>query len=258
MDYSGNPVPNAKVKIEDNVNGLYNETFLTQVDGYVRWVPVTEYVEQKSKKVNYTPHRIIAWNDTLVGYAYPNPFIDESKTVNIVLVNGTLLDLEYGWNLISLPRTQSNTNLQTVLSSVEERYNAAQWYNASDSDNWKHNHISKPSYMNDLTELNHKMGFWLHIIDPQGSTLVVIGNEPKINQSIILYQGWNLVGYPSLTSYNRTLGLNNLTFDTHVNSIWTYNASIQKWKEIGPSDYFEVCRGYWIHAKQKCTWEVPL
>ncbi len=112
--------------------------------------------------------------------------------------------------------------------------------------------------MNDLNELNHKIGFWLHIIDPQGTTLVIIGNEPTINQTIILHEGWNLVGYPSLTNYNRTLGLNNLTFDTHVDSIWTYNASTQKWEELGPTDHFEICRGYWIHAKQNCIWEVPL
>ncbi|MCK5641484.1 MAG: hypothetical protein KAJ19_11830, partial [Gammaproteobacteria bacterium] len=66
-----------------------------------------------------------------------------------------------------------------------------------------------------------------------------------------------LVGYPSLTSYNRTYGLNNLTFDTHIDAIWTYNAATQKWKEIGPSDYFEIGRGYYIHAKEKCTWQIP-
>lgn len=25
-----------------------------------------------------------------------------------------------------------------------------------------------------------------------------------------------------------------------------------------PTDYFELCRGYWIHATQECEWDVPL
>ncbi len=43
-----------------------------------------------------------------------------------------------------------------------------------------------------------------------------------------------------------------------MDAIWTYNASTQKWKQLGPSDYFEIGRGYWIHAKTTCVWEVPL
>jgi hypothetical protein len=33
---------------------------------------------------------------------------------------------------------------------------------------------------------------------------------------------------------------------------------MQKWKEIGDSDYFEIGRGYWIHSKVEKTWDVPL
>ncbi len=265
MDYLNNPVLNAKVKIEDNKNGSYSETFITDINGQIKWLPITEYIEQDTngdtigEKTYYTPHRIIAWDDTLVGYAYPDPFIDESKTINIVLYNGTLLDLEPGWNLISLPRIQSDINIQTILQSVEGRYDATQWYNNTNTqDHWKHYHVSKPSYMNDLQKLDHKMGFWLHITDPQGTTLVVFGNELAANQSIPFDPGWNLVGYPSLTSYNRTEGLNNLTFGSEVNSIWTYDGATQKWGEIGPSDYFELGKGYWVHAKTNCIWEVPL
>ena len=36
-----------------------------------------------------------------------------------------------------------------------------------------------------------------------------------------------MVGYPSLTSYNRTDGLNTLTFDNQIDSIWTYSIGTQ-------------------------------
>ena len=260
IDDMGNPVPNAKVKVEDNLNGSYNETFSTGGDGHVRWILVTEYIENYYGKTYYTPHRIIAWTDTKVGYAYPEPFIDQSKTVTIVLHNGTLLDMEPGWNLVSLPRPQLTTNIQTVLESIERRYDAVQWYDILDNtDPWKHYHTSKPSSMNDLDELNHTMGFWLHITDPEGTTLVIFGDELSSSQNIPLHLGWNLVGYPSTLNKTRDVALGTLNFGSDIDSIWTYNATIQEWVELDePTDYYEIGQGYWVHSKVEKVWNVPL
>lgn len=264
IDSLGNPIPKVKVKIKDDINGSYNETFTTGGNGYLRWLPITEYIEQDinddsigEKKYN-TPHQIIAWNDTLVGYA--QPFMNESKTITIILYNGTLLDLELGWNLISLPRIQSDTNLQTILQSIEGQYDAVQRYNVTDTnDPWKHHHISKSPNLNDLDRINHTMGFWLHITYLQGTILVVYGNELTFNQDISLYPGWNHVGFPSQTNKTRDVGLGTLNFGTDIDSIWTYNTTTQKWIELNDAmDYFVVGQGYWIHSKVEKVWDVPL
>ena len=84
------------------------------------------------------------------------------------------------------------------------------------------------------------------------------GSKPTQNQTITLYQGWNMVGYPSLSKKNRTTALNNLVFDNEVDAVWTFDASTQKWEDIDASDFFILGRGYWIHATQECVWEVPL
>jgi parallel beta-helix repeat protein len=266
IDSLNNPVPNVKVQIEDNKNGSYNETFITDGNGDLVWLPIIEYVEQDfnddsiGERIYYTPHRIIAWNDTLVGYAYPEPTINKSKTVTIVLYNGTLMDLEPGWNLISLPRIQSDTNLPTILQSIKGRYDSVQWYNISDiNDTWKHYNIMKPSYMNDLEKINHTNGFWIHIIDPDGTILVVFGDILTFGQQIALFPGWNLVGYPSKFNKSRDVALGNLFYGPDVDSIWTYNSTMQKWKELDNStEYFEVGMGYWIHSKVEDVWNVPL
>lgn len=169
------------------------------------------------------------------------------------------INLIQGWNLISIPLIQSDTNLGTVLFSITGSYDAVQWYNVSDvSDPWKHNHTSKPPYLNDLDSIDHTMGFWIHITEHGGVLFEYPGVQSTQNQTITLHPGWNFIGYPSLKNYNRTEGLNNLTFGTDVDSIWTYNAATQKWEEIGPLDYFEVGRGYWIHARVEKVWEVPI
>jgi parallel beta-helix repeat protein len=244
IDYLGNSVPNAKVKIGDNVNGSYNETFGTDVNGYLRWLTFTEYIEQDTdgdtigEKIHYTPHQIIA---------------------TIILYNGTFLELDPGWNLVSLTRIQSDTKLQTVLQSIEGLYDTVQWYNVADSnDPWKHYHVSKPSSINDLKELNHTMGFWLDITDSQGAIVVVLGDELIANQSFVIYPGWNLIGYPSNSRKLRDNALNNLNFGSEVDRVEKYNATTKRIEEVASSDYFEMGQAYWIHSKVEKVWNVPL
>jgi parallel beta-helix repeat protein len=166
--------------------------------------------------------------------------------------------LKPGWNHISIPLIQDEQNLSRVLGSIDGWYDAVQWYDVTDNnDHWKHCSISKP-YGNNLIEINETKSFWIHITQPGETIFLYNGTEPTQNQTITLHPGWNMVGYPSLTSYNRTTGLNNLTFNTHVDAIWTYNAATQKYKELTASDYFEIGKGYYIHAKTESTWVVPL
>ncbi|UCE37277.1 MAG: hypothetical protein JSW00_17670 [Thermoplasmata archaeon] len=166
--------------------------------------------------------------------------------------------LKQGWNLISLPLIQENQSLIKVLEMIDGYYDAVQWYDITDTtDTWKHYKVGKP-YGNDLFELNESMGFWIHITQPGDTIFLYNGTKPTSNQSIPLHPGWNMVGYPSPKSYNRTEGMNNLTFGDHVDAIWSYNASAQRWEEMGESDYFQIGRGYYIHAKSECEWEVPL
>jgi parallel beta-helix repeat protein len=209
----------------------------------------------------------VDWNATPVGthniyiVVDPDYLIAESNEsnnmANKAICVGVLL--YEGWNLISIPFIQTETNLGTVLNSIKGSYDAVQWYNVSDtSDPWKHNSTKKPSHLNDLNDIHHMMGFWIHITQPGGILFQYTGIQPIENQTITLNPSWNLVGYPSLISYNRTQGLNNITFGTDVDSIWTYNAATKKWEELSPSDYFEVGRGYWVHSKVTKTWIVPL
>jgi hypothetical protein len=166
--------------------------------------------------------------------------------------------LKEGWNLISIPTIQTQTSLSKVLENISGSYDAVQWWDTMDAnDPWKHYKVGK-STGNDLTQINEKMGFWIHITSPGDTIFPYNGTKPTSNQTIALYPGWNLVGYPSLTSHSRTLGLNNLTFDSEIDAIWNYNSGTKKWKHLDESDNFEIGKGYWIYAQTHCEWEVPL
>jgi len=57
-DSAGTPIAGANVRVRDNSNGTYDENFTTGADGYVRWIVVTEYWQNSTAIINYTPHNI--------------------------------------------------------------------------------------------------------------------------------------------------------------------------------------------------------
>jgi parallel beta-helix repeat protein len=185
--------------------------------------------------------------------------LDSQDNYPLMFPIGHSMFLYQGWNLVSIPFIQSDTNLGVVLSPISASFDAVQWYNTTDDyDHWKHNSTSKPPHLNDLDALDHTMGFWIHINEPGGVLFEYSGEEPKQNQNISLYIGWNMVGYPSLTSYNRTDGLNNLNFSADVDAIWSFNAAAQKWEYIRDIDSFFNRKGYYLHSMVNETWEVSL
>jgi murein tripeptide amidase MpaA len=179
--------------------------------------------------------------------------------IEILPLDWSNIPLDFGWNLISLPLLQKDITLDAVLDSIAGDYDAIQWYNVSDlQDPWKHHQIYKAANLNDLYFIDHTMGFWIHINKPGGTTLNTTGWQLSSPESVPLHIGWNLVGYPSMTSHNRTNGLNGLDFGTDVDCIQWYDTSTQTWHFLDQDDNFVPGRGYWIHSKVETDWTVPL
>jgi Zn-dependent M28 family amino/carboxypeptidase len=167
--------------------------------------------------------------------------------------------LSYGWNLISIPNNLTDTTVSNVLSSINGDYDALQSYDITDPTKpWKHNSTSKPPSLNDFDNIDHIIGFWIHITEPSGTVLQCPGTSFSTNQMITLYPGWNMVGYPSSTNKTRTQALNNMDFGTDIDTIWTYNADKQLWEEVEEFDSFRMGRGYWIHSLVTKAWDVSL
>jgi murein tripeptide amidase MpaA len=208
------------------------------------------------------------FNDTATTEIYTTSLLesDENKLNNQSIVKITInppnwnnIPLEYGWNLISLPLLQDDIDLEKVLEDIEGEYDAIQWFNSTDKkDPWKHHQISKPADLIDLHDIDHTKGFWIHITNPGGITLNTTGWELSSPETVPLRIGWNLMGYPSLTSYNRTDGLNSVIFGPDVDCIQWYDASTKSWHFMGSDDLFLPGRGYWVHSKVDTVWDVPL
>jgi parallel beta-helix repeat protein len=254
--YHNRIINNTNQAYDDRENNFWNDTYPSEPGEGA-------YDDYKGPDQDMVGSEGIVDNGSVAGGG-KNPYIiDADSQDNYPLMqpykpldNYTIL--KQGWNLISIPLIQEEQNLTIVLGSIDSWYDAVQWYNPTDlSKPWKHNRIGK-SFGNDLSEINESVGFWIHITNPGDTIFLYNGTQPTSNQSIILHLGWNMVGYPSLPNRNRTAALNNLTYGLEVDAIWTFNNANKNWEEIREGDYFEVGRGYWIHATQECMWEVPV
>lgn len=72
------------------------------------------------------------------------------------------------------------------------------------------------------------------------------------------YAGWNMVGFPSLSSKARDVGLNNLAIGTEIGGVYYYEASSEAWVEMGTEEGFTPGYAYRIYANADCVWDVPV
>ncbi len=236
----------------DDVAGYSAYKSITGVNGsyeFAAWMPV-------SGSASYN------WIDKDAGDGDPNDYFyivrandtSDNEEQNANKAGKVANYLVEGWNLVSIPLIQNDTSRAHALRTMDGNCSGLWAYHAGLSRPWLHWHKDRPSEFNDVVEINHMEGYYIDIIN--ADSLVVAGAVPSGTQ-ISLKEGWNLVGYPSLSSYNRTDGLNNLEFGTHVNKIMWYNTTAKTCYSMGENDFFETGVGYWFHAKEDAVWNVP-
>ncbi|UCG68156.1 MAG: right-handed parallel beta-helix repeat-containing protein [Thermoplasmata archaeon] len=163
------------------------------------------------------------------------------------------IPLSVGWNLISLPLIQSDTSISAVLGSIAGNYDRVELYDANDN-KW---HTTD----DDLTDLDHTMGFWIHM--KISDTLVVTGTIPDTTL-ISLYQGWNLVGNPSSSEQPIDVTLDSIAGKyTSVQSYDSFDITdhwkdynIYKPQNLNDLTYMTRGCGYWIYVTENCIWGI--
>ena len=161
------------------------------------------------------------------------------------------ITLTEGWNLISLPFEQPDESYESVLSSIDGKWDRIMAYDALVSQPWQSTATYKPASLNELSELNHKMGFWINITESDVS-LTVRGNITS-STSITLYAGWNLVSYPTQT----TETVANAFFGTGADRVEVCNMTEPYLiKEVGPTYVMQPGEGYWVHVPADTIWVV--
>lgn len=157
----------------------------------------------------------------------------EEPQENLTRFNISLIK---GWNLISSPL--NFTNITRIFEPIKPYFGKMFAYDASNQ-----KFVEIDPYDNAEVDLGY--GVWLNT--SQNITLGIVGEEFN-NKNVYLFEGWNLMGYPSL---NESL-VNETLKDVNYSIVYWYNNSNWISYARGRNDslntlkYFVPGYGYWV------------
>jgi hypothetical protein len=247
--YKDAPGTNVSVHVTDP-SGVNESTIQLYVNGSLvsnTLTPITDGYNVSYESPGFEPGvvtcRIVA-DDNLSNHL--------DYTWNFTVLAIYEIPLCEGWNLVSVPLEQVDTSISEVLKDIEGKWDCIQVYNATDPDHWKTNMSYRPDQLNDLTTLNHRMGFWINVTEPNVN-LTVRGNI-STTTTIPLYAGWNLVGYPTL---NSTMTVGNALFGTTADRVEVFNSTDPyRTKEVTSTYIMKPGEGYWVHVIADSIWTI--
>jgi len=249
-----------KTEYDDNYTTCYLETNL-ESDLWNNGNNITNYDYRSVACDNCTPiwievNTTCQTDNTKIGY-----FVDDNGCYSITALESDLenkpdnntyscdygytfnIDLNEGWNLISIPLKLENETLPEPLKSIEGNYNQVLAYIDG---KWG---IYEPDGdHNSLYSINETIGFWIYMVNED--TLVVDGIESDVG--INLNSGWNLIGYNSL---NPSL-INNILDGIDYSVVYGYDSGWKSYNivrdtRLNSLENFEPGEGYWVKSNEK-------
>jgi endo-1,4-beta-xylanase len=165
--------------------------------------------------------------------------LDGQRLVNVRLEQSFNLNLEKGWNLISLPLMPDDTKRVNLLAGAMHRIQAIYGYSAD-------------RYVLNPTDLLPGAGYWVYMSDP---AQVLIKGRPA-PKTVQLNAGWNLTGYNSTKGVEISSSLTTL-----MDKIVAIYGFEKERYVIYPDEKDELKRiepgkGYWIYAKETFSWKL--
>ncbi len=157
--------------------------------------------------------------------------------------------LAKGPHLISIPLIQSNESIETILQTA--KYDKA-WYYDSSSEEWKW-HMTSKGYRRGLWSMNHTMGLWVNVTND--CNLTVAGVVPA-QTTIHLYDGWNLVSFPS---FNTTYTVADLKAEIDAMRVEGHDPAPPYFlRVLGDAEVLLPGYGYWVKVDIDVDWIVEV
>ncbi|MFH1399973.1 MAG: RHS repeat-associated core domain-containing protein [Nanoarchaeota archaeon] len=169
-----------------------------------------------------------------------------------------IIDMDAGWNLISIPVVPDNASIPSILEDIEPFYDAVYAYTYDRYANEWQAYIPGTG-IETLQAVDNSMGIWVHMTWP--AQLEVHGNE-VLQVEIVLNQGWNLVAYPGIDGARPSDVFSNVL--DHIHTVYEYDLGFPGlWKTYSPQmlpflvtlQSMESGKGYMVYAKQPMTVE---
>ncbi|UCD91743.1 MAG: hypothetical protein JSV43_05745 [Methanobacteriota archaeon] len=195
----------------------------------------SELMTWKQKIITGGPHKLYMWTpiggdmnptNDLLSVTFD---IDPTKWRNMIGPGSTLM---------SSPLTLTESNIGNIVAPVSGTIGQVRTYSTT-LDEWYAYMPVKP--VNSLSTVNHMMGMW--VTTDTDTYVDFTGTIPGVTVDITLSEGWNLVGYPSMT--DRTVGdaLSGITYDR----IEGYDpGGPYHLRQMTDADWMTAGQAYWI------------
>lgn len=200
-----------------------------------------------------------AWRPQIVWHEQLEPSRGNQNTEIFYLPNTTYdVSIHLGWNLISVPLKRNDTSILSVLDDSwgdgATTWDMVQYYDRSGgAGQWKTYASFMPSSLNTLSDIDHRMGFWINIIALGDGELTVHGDYTN-NTTISLKVGWNHVGYPAQTSKSVTDSFSGVSAFIRADG---YSAPAPyKIAQLPGTYMMQPGEGYWVLVSADATWTV--
>ncbi len=166
--------------------------------------------------------------------------------------------MQLGWNFISVPLIQTDTNIVNVLDDSWGDGNTnwdlvyAYVYTGSVGE-WKSYATFKPASLNTLLNIDNTMGFWIRITALGDGDLTFHGDY-DVSTAIPLKAGWNLVGYPGQNERSVTNAFSGVPEFMAANGYSA--AAAYKITPLAGSYMMQPGEAYWIQVSSDTTWTI--
>ncbi len=202
-----------------------------------------------------------------ISYMHPIDFSDgETVTCRICCrdIHGNVLDfswnfridtgaeyfamqLQSGWNLISVPFDSYDMTIRSRLWSISGSYDSVKAFSLG---SWLSYRPGAEPGLNTLGSIDRTRGYWVHVTEP--CVLQVSGVRSE-STSITLNAGWNLVGYPTL---NGSVTLSGALWGTGADMAEGFDPTSPYIKVLEPSYIMKPGEGYWVHVPADTVWVI--
>jgi hypothetical protein len=124
-----------------------------------------------------------------------------------------------GWNMVSFYCLGMFAERSIVLHTIENSYGAIFEYQTFDvADPWKSYNPNLPNWtVQQLNYMDRISGYWIYMSNDADFSYSGVYSD----SIILLYDGWNFVGYPNTLTTNITTTLNGIPFSVAKNYINT-------------------------------------
>ncbi|MFQ6129046.1 MAG: hypothetical protein ACE5QW_09115, partial [Thermoplasmata archaeon] len=109
-------------------------------------------------------------------------------------------------------------------------------------------------YMGDLPSINHTMGIWINVT--KESNLTVAGMVPA-QTTIRLYEGWNLVGFPSM---NSSYSISDLEASIGATRVEGFDSMASPFflRALSGTVVLQAGYGYWVRVEADVVWTIEV